>query len=263
MSRRIGVMGAMKEETALLLAAMDAPSTTDVGGRSDADGVARQYHIGNLQGHEAVLVFSRWGKVASASTVTTLIERFDVDFVVFTGVAGALDPQLEIGDVVVGREFVQYDMDARPIFARFELPLPDVSLHISRIPADPAAVHDAVASVNEFIALHQWDVPDEELNEFGISAPKVRSGLIASADTFLHDAQRANELRAVLPDAQCVEMEGAAVAQVCWELNVPLAVVRVISDKADHSAAVDFQRFLTRVASHFTAGVVRSLIAHA
>lgn len=263
MIRRIGVMGAMKEETSLLLAAMDDVTTTACGGRSDVEGVARAYHSGQLYGREAVLVFSRWGKVASASTVTTLIERFGVDFVIFTGVAGALDPELEVGDVVVGEEFIQYDMDARPIFDRFELPLSDVNVHISRIPADPETVNLALSSVNEFIARHEWDVPADELIEFGITTPKTRTGLIASADTFLHDAQRASELRMLLPEALCVEMEGAAVAQVCWEMDVPLAVVRVISDKADHSAGLDFQRFLTRIANHFTAGVVRTLIARA
>lgn len=262
-NRRIGIMGAMKEETALLLSAMENPSTAVHGGRSDVNGLARSYHSGRLYGRDAVLVFSRWGKAASASTVTTLIERYEVDFVVFTGVAGALKPDLNLGDVVVGDEFVQYDLDARPMFARFELPLPDLKVHVAALRADPQAVSDALASANEFIEMRHWDVSVDELENFGITAPKARAGLIASGDTFVHEAQHANELRSMLPNTECVEMEGAAVAQICWEHNVPLAVLRVISDKADHAAPTDFQRFVTGIASHFTAGVVRRLIARA
>lgn len=256
-------MGAMKEETALLLAAMQRTTTTILGGRSDVDGLARSYNSGRLYGRDAVVVFSRWGKVASASTVTTLIERYDVDFVIFTGVAGGLNPDLNVGDVVVGEEFLQYDLDARPIFARFELPLPDLNVHVSKLHVEAEVVSAALASANEFIQSRSWDVSGDELKHFGITEPKARAGLIASGDTFIHDANRATELRAMLPQTECVEMEGAAVAQICWEHNVPVAVLRVISDKADHAAPTDFPRFITRIASHFTAGVVRALIARA
>src|SRR5215831_16031416 len=85
----------------------------------------REYLEGELYGKDTVLVFSRWAKVAAASTATTLIEVFGVDLVVFTGVAGAADSSLEIGDVVIGTKLVQHDLDPRPLFGRFEVPLLD------------------------------------------------------------------------------------------------------------------------------------------
>ena len=89
-----------------------------------------------------------------------------------------------------------------------------------------------------------------------ITSPKVRTGLIVPGDQL--DADLRNTLGREIPDALCVEMEGAAVAQVCHERDVPLIVVRTISDKADHH--VDFVKFVYTVASHFTCGIVRQFI---
>jgi adenosylhomocysteine nucleosidase len=104
-------------------------------------------------------------------------------------------------------------------------------------------------------------VPGELLAEFGIQRPKVRSGLIISGDRFIADNEMVKGLIEALPNAQCVEMEGAAVAQVCFEHKVPVIVMRTISDRADHSAAIDFPKFVQRIASKFTSGVLKQLIA--
>src|SRR5579862_9742959 len=112
---KIGIVGAMPQEIALLQRDLQHP-------RVETRGM-RQYLQGTLYGKDVVLVFSRCAKVAAASTVTTLIEVFGVDLVVFTGAAGAADPRLEIGDVVIGTSLVQHDLDARPLFPRFEVPL--------------------------------------------------------------------------------------------------------------------------------------------
>jgi adenosylhomocysteine nucleosidase len=93
------------------------------------------------------------------------------------------------------------------------------------------------------------------------AAPKVYRGLVASGDQFLADPARTAELREALPGLLCAEMEGAAVAQVCHEMGgVPSAIIRVISDLADHSAPVDFLRFVDEVAEYLTGGIVRSLL---
>ena len=224
----------------------------------------REYLEGNLYGKDVVLVFSRCAKVAAASTVTTLIEVFGVDLVIFTGVAGAVDPELEIGDVVIGTILVQHDLDARPLFRRFEVPL----LGRTAFETPPALVSLATRSAEVYLHTHLGrDIPAQTLREFAIeAAPRVRAGLIVTGDQFI--ANRATllalqeALRAAgLPAALCVEMEGAAVAQVCHEHGVPVIVMRAISDKADHSAAVDFTPFIDRIASHLTCGIVRELIA--
>src|SRR5215471_3496879 len=100
---KVGIMGAMQEEINLLLQDMDSAHETILGTGQGA----RSYWQGILYGKNATLVFSRWGKVASASTVTSLIDTEKVDLVLFTGVAGAISPDLEIGDVVIGSQLMQ------------------------------------------------------------------------------------------------------------------------------------------------------------
>jgi adenosylhomocysteine nucleosidase len=98
------------------------------------------------------------------------------------------------------------------------------------------------------------------LRGFGIATPRVHAGLVISGDRFVASASEAAALRQRLPDALAVEMEGAALAQVCHDLGVPFAVVRTISDRADDSAHVDFGRFVASIASRYSVGVVRRFL---
>lgn len=223
----------------------------------------REYLEGTLYGKDAVLVLSRMAKVAAASTVTTLIEVFGAELVVFTGVAGAVDPRLEIGDVVIGTALVQHDLDARPLFRRFEVPLLDRIV----FDASPGITSLARQSAESYLSRDmRTDMPVETLKAFRMTSPKVLEGLVVSGDQFIANPETLVELRSALagaglPAPLCVEMEGAAAAQVCYEHAVPLIVMRTISDKADQSAAVDFVPFVDRIASHFSRGIVRELIA--
>ena len=253
---RIGIVGAMPQETGLL-----ERELTDA--HPQRRGM-RDYLEGTMYGKDVVLVFSRMAKVAAASTVTTLIEAFGVDQVIFTGVAGAADPALNVGDVVVGTVLVQHDLDARPLFRHFEVPL----LNRVGFEAPHGLVSLARQSAEEY--LHNRladDLSVETLREFGIEAPpQVHEGLIISGDQFIANAATLASLQRSLqeeglPLAKCVEMEGAAVAQVCHEHQVPLIIIRTISDRADHTAAVDFVPFVDKVASHFTSGIVKELIS--
>lgn len=253
---RIGVVGAMPQEVALL------ESDLRHSGRQTRG--MRDYLTGTLYGKDVVLVYSRMAKVAAASTVTTLIEVFGVDVVIFTGVAGAFDPRLAIGDVVIGTTLVQHDLDASPLYRRFEVPL----LHRLSFEAPADLVALARRSAETYLhAQIQADIGARALRDFGIgSVPRIHEGAIVSGDQFIADPQKLAALRGALAEAGlpaplCVEMEGAAVAQVCYEHGVPAIVMRTISDKADHSAAVDFVPFVERIASHITRGIVRELIA--
>jgi adenosylhomocysteine nucleosidase len=252
---KIGIVGAMPQEIALLQHDLQHP-------RSQTRGM-RQYLQGTLYGKNVVIVFSRCAKVAAASTVTTLVEVFGVDLVVFTGVAGAVDTNMEVGDVVIGTLLVQHDLDARPLFRRFEVPLLDKV----GFEASASLVSLARRSAELYLRTHlHADVSVESLAAFGIRSPQVQEGLIISGDQFISSPETLANLRkalldAGLPPALCVEMEGAAVAQVCHEHGIPLIVMRAISDRADHSAAVDFVPFVEKVASHFTSGIVKELIS--
>lgn len=248
---KIGIMGAMAEEISLLRDHM-------LDARSESRGM-REYVTGKIHGQEVTLVFSRWGKVAASSTATTLIERYGVDCLIFTGVAGALDPALNVGDIVVADTLVQHDMDvsALPGLKKFEIPL----LGIDRFNVDKSYVDVARRAAENYLAnTLRSDVPAGVLDEFHITNPQVLTGTIASGDQFIANDEIARNLREALPGLQCIEMEGAAVAQVAYEHNIPCVVLRTISDKADHSAAVDFPRFVEKVASHFTCGSVLHLL---
>lgn len=219
----------------------------------------RTFYEGTWEGQDVVLVYSRIGKVSAAITTMILLERFGVSHVIFTGVAGGVDPALVIGDVVIADRLVQHDMDASPLpaFQRFEIPLLGKAFF-------EAGLHGEARRAAEKYAQGAFleDVTEERRADFGIGVPKVYGGLIASGDQFLADPAKTAALRGALPELLCTEMEGAAVAQVCHEMGgVPFAVIRVISDQADHSAVVDFTRFINEVAEYLTGGIVRTLLA--
>lgn len=219
----------------------------------------RNYIEGKINNTEVVLVFSRWGKVASASTTTTLINKFAVDFVLFTGVAGAVDNQLNIGDIVIGNGLYQHDMDARPLFDQFQIPL------TTNIIFEPKAIDieklekAAKVFVNKIETLFTKDL----LTRFSIFKPSVYLGLIASGDQFISDPNIHENLNFIHKNTKtlAVEMEGASVAQVCDEHSIPYVIIRVISDKADHSAAIDFQAFISEIASKYSSGIVKEYLS--
>jgi len=216
----------------------------------------RTFYEGTWAGQDVVLVLSRIGKVSAAITTMLLLERFGVTHVIFSGVAGAVDPRLRVGDVVIADGLIQHDMDASPLFPRFEIPLLGKTQF-------GAALHEPaeVAAVRYLHEQFSGDVSEAMRAAFGITRPAVFRGLIVSGDQFVADPVRTAALREALPGALCTEMEGAAVAQVCHEMgDISMAVIRIISDQADHSAAIDFLRFMDDVAEYMTAGIVRAML---
>jgi len=226
----IGVIGAMDEEIALLLDEMGEVTEEEYAGTT--------YHRGRLEDVSVVLCKSGVGKVNAAVSTQVLIDQYQVDAVIFTGVAGALHPDLDIGDIVISTECQQHDVDASPLgFAPGEIPFQETSV----FQADPHLV--ALA---------------EEASEKA-SGGKTMKGKILSGDQFISDTERVRKLHERF-GGMCVEMEGAAVAHVCHLNRVPFVILRSISDRADHSAHVNFTRF-TKMASRRSAGIVRRMLA--
>jgi adenosylhomocysteine nucleosidase len=220
----LGIMGAMPEEMDKIIAAITDKEIIERG--------SRIYYKGNLYGQDVVAVFSRWGKVAAATTATNMIMEFKVDRILFTGVAGGISPDLNVGDIVIAQRLYQHDMDARPLMRRFEIPLTGkTSFEIPQQNIDTMtqAVHNFLKNDKDFRKI---------LAEQDIPHPKMIIGDIASGDLFISSTQMKNALIRNLPSVVCAEMEGAAVAQVCDDYGVPLIVVRVISDAADEEAHV-------------------------
>jgi adenosylhomocysteine nucleosidase len=245
----VGVIGAMAEEVERLHHHLVAETVTERAGRV--------YRHGTLAGQRVTVVQSRIGKVAAALTAASLIRDHDIDAIIFTGIAGALHDVLAIGDVVVATELVQHDLAGPPeMFARGEIPL----LGVVELPTDRGLTVAAVAAARDFVDDGiESVVSPEQLSALGIGRPSVHTGQVATGDEFI-EGELKDVVRGRTPDALCVDMEGAAVAQVCHELGgVPLCVIRAISDLASGTASVDFPKFLDQLASHYSYEILRRM----
>ena len=246
----VAIVSAMHHELRALLPLLRDPLPVRLAGRD--------FHQGTIHGQPVVLVLSGIGKVAATTTAVLLMHEFNVRQLVFTGVAGGLRRGVKVGDVVVARQLLQHDMDASPLFPRFEIPLAGRS----RFEAD-ANLADALAAAAQR-CLDRADelIGTQHLCDFGVDAALVHQGLVISGDRFVASAAHSSELRALLPDALAVEMEGAAVAQACADFGRPFAVLRTISDRADDQAHVDFARFVDEVASVYTRAIIEDWLQH-
>jgi adenosylhomocysteine nucleosidase len=217
----------------------------------------RVYYKGKLFGIETVLVSARIGKVAAAATAAHLIAVHHVDMVVFTGVAGAINPCLNVGDLVVGNVLMQYDMDASPFCPPYEIPL----LQVSEFHSDYLLTRLAFQASERFVRNElSASVPKAVLDEFHISEPKVVEGVIITGDQFIYKDEQKAALRKNIPRALCVEMEGASVSQVCYEYGVPCVVVRTISDYANNDKApINVNKFIQQVSGYYALGIIQNL----
>lgn len=244
------ILSALTEEQSSLVGRLAHPQRVTHAGRA--------FWRGELDDRPVVLALSGIGKVAAATTATALIEYFGVARIVFTGVAGGVGDGVNVGDVVVAQDYIQHDMDASPLFPRWELP----GYARSRLPCDPALTALLLEAANACVA--------GASSQFGLkSAPgqrahQVHHGLVASGDRFVSTAAESTQLRAALQgaghDVLAVEMEGAAVAQVCQDYGLPFAAVRTISDRADDTAHGDFALFVQTVASRYAEHMVLALL---
>ena len=165
------ILSALAEEQNGLLEQLHQPRQVNHGGRD--------FWLGELDGHRVVLGLSRIGKVAAATTATTLITSLGVSRIVFTGVAGGVGVGVRVGDVVVATEFVQHDLDASPIFPRFEVPLYDKTCFVC----------DAALTEKLFGASRA------ALAGVALAGAQVHRGLIASGDRFVSSAAESSDLR--------------------------------------------------------------------
>ncbi len=227
----IGLVSAMPEELRALLPCCEVRGQSTVAGRA--------FHTGVMAGHDVVLVLSGIGKVAAAATASVLLDRFAVDALIFTGVAGGLGNGVRVGDVVIARELLQHDLDVSPLFPRYE------------VPAAGRARFACSDTLSSGLA--------GSARALGLT---VHEGLVISGDQFISSVSMSADLQARLPDALAVDMEGAAVAQVCADFGKPFAMLRTVSDRADDQAHVDFSRFVSDVAADVSHRVIlKTLLA--
>jgi adenosylhomocysteine nucleosidase len=220
----------MQEEIELLLAQLDDRFTEQHAGIV--------YHRGTFQGRKVVLTRSGVGKVNSAICTQILIDRYGADAIIFTGVAGAVDPRLNIGDIVISTSSLQHDVDVTALgFPRGTIPYQEVSEYA----ADPSLI--ALA---------------EEAGK-KVYPERCFTGKVLSGDQFIADRAVVKGLYEELGGA-CTEMEGASVAQACFMNGVPHVIIRSMSDKADGSAHVNFAEFTIEAANRSFA-IVKEMIS--
>jgi adenosylhomocysteine/aminodeoxyfutalosine nucleosidase len=210
---RIGIMGAMREEIEPILELVDEVDT-------EIDYAKNKYYKAKYDGVELIVAYSKIGKVNSALTAATMIEKFGIDILLFSGVAGAINENLHIGDLIIATKLCQHDLD----ITAFGHP------------------YGYVPESKVFVET------DEGLNNIARNVAKkldkkLLSGIIATGDQFIANPEKKEWIKNTF-NADALEMEGASVGFVCDSLGVPFFVLRAISDSADMDAGFDFDKFL-------------------
>jgi adenosylhomocysteine nucleosidase len=236
MNKRIGIIAAMDSEFRDLASSLDHERTEKIAGR--------EIHYGTLEGIPVAIILCGCGKVNATHSATLLACHAKVSRILVTGVSGGLAAGLKVGDIVIGDSFIQHDMDARPLFPLHEVPFEEFSV----IDADPELKNLMTEAAHGMLAAKRPP---------GLERAQVLQGLVVSGDQFLSSTEARNRVLETLPEAFAVDMESAAIAQVCRMADLPLGVVRVISDSADGSAHIDFAKFVEVSASKACAETVR------
>lgn len=217
----IGIIGAMEDEVAQLKKNMEIEETTEVASLS--------FCRGKLSGKEVVVVRSGIGKVNAAICTQILVDQFHVDVIINTGIAGSLDAEIDIGDIVISTDAVEHDMDA----SIFGDPIGQIpQMDTFSFPADESLVKLA-----------------KEVNEKANPDVHTWIGRVVSGDQFVSSGEKKEQLIRVF-DAKCTEMEGAAIAHAAYLNKISCVIIRAISDKADNSAVVDYPAFEAAAIRH-------------
>lgn len=227
---RIGIIGAMEEETIAL--------KNNLTEREDWAKAGATFSSGKMDGHDIILVQSGIGKVNAAIATTLLINDYQADMVINTGSAGAIDASLKIGDVVISSELTYHDADARAF-----------GYVMGQVPQMPARYTADERLIN---------VTDTATQKVGLKSVK---GVIVTSDSFIADKNTIQRIKTDFPDALVSEMEGAAVAQVCYQFKTPFVIVRAVSDAADDEAGISFDKFIIE-AGKKSAEMVMEIIKH-
>ena len=230
--KHIGILSAMPEEVGFILDHLTNIYTSKFG---DIEIFSGEFLINNEKKILLSIAWSGWGKVSAARATTRLIsttyKKIPIDFVIFNGVAGAVDEKLKQWDMVISESLIQHDMDASPIFSKYVIP----SINNQKIYANKIILENVFDSLKKSLV-------NNKLQGFGA----LYKGLIGTGDVFISEKQKIKELSKQIKGLLAVEMEGAAFAQVAFQENIDWIVLRTISDSADESAHEEFNDFLEK-----------------
>lgn len=227
----LGIIGAMDEEVNELKECM---KDVEVYSKASMD-----FYKGILEGKEVVVVRSGIGKVNAAVCTQILIDKYNVDKIVNTGIAGALNEDINIGDIVLSTDALSHDMDATAFgYEPGQVP----RMEVLAFEADKELIEKAKKSC-----------------EKACPSIGVFLGRVVSGDQFIADREVKNRIKSQFA-GYCTEMEGAAVAQTAYLNNVPFIIIRAISDKADDSAGMDYPTFEKMAISNLV-GIMKEFTA--
>jgi adenosylhomocysteine nucleosidase len=217
---KIVIIGAMEQEITLLKAKIIQCETSTVAHLT--------VYTGTIDENWVCLVQCGIGKVASAAATAILIQAFSPDAVINTGSAGGFDPELDIGDVVIATQLLHHDVNVTHF-----------GYELGQVPQMPAYYE----SDAKLVSIAQNAISD-------VADVKVKTGLICTGDSFVGSDEAANIIKANFPNMAAVEMEGAAIAQVCHLMKTPFVVIRSLSDIAGKTSTISFDSYLETAAKN-------------
>jgi len=215
---KIGIIGAMEVEVVRL--------REQLTNRNEQKKGAFVFYTGNLNDVEIVLLQSGIGKVNAAIGTAILIDTFKPDYVINTGAAGGFSGDLKVGDIVISEEVIQHDMDCT-VFG----------YQMGQVPGMPVSF-----KANEKLI----SLADKSVHQ--LTNLQTKKGTILTGDQFMNNPEATNKIKAIFPAAEAVEMEGAAIAQTCYQFNIPFVVIRSISDIAGQENAIEYKEFVETAA---------------
>lgn len=241
------ILGAFDEEVTMLRDQLADKHEQNIEGM--------RFTTGKLNGTKVVISATGIGKVNAAMTTTLTIEHFRPNEVIFTGIAGGINPQLTPGDIVIAEKTAQHDLGMlTPTGLENEgAPNPvDGRQNPVFFPADERLLRLAQRA-SEKLELEKMKTSTEQRH------PRILKGVVVTGDVFLASTARAVQLRERL-NADAIEMEGAAVAQICYQYKIPCIVIRGISDMAGENSLENANKFLEIAASN-SASLVAEIVA--
>ncbi|RSK43893.1 5'-methylthioadenosine/S-adenosylhomocysteine nucleosidase, partial [Bacillus canaveralius] len=227
---KIAIIGAMEEEVTIL--------RDKISGQHQETIAGCEFTSGLMNGADVILLRSGIGKVNAAMSTSILLEKFNPDFVINTGSAGGLNPDLNVGDVVISTDVRHHDVDVTAFGYEY-----------GQVPQLPASFE----ADSELIEIAENCAKE-------IEGAQVVTGLIATGDSFMSDPERVQAISQKFTDLQAVEMEAAAIAQVAYQFNKPFVVIRSLSDIAGKESNVSFDQYLQKAALN-SANLVMKIVS--
>ena len=213
--KTIGIIGAMSEEITYLKEKIEIVTTKNI--------IGLDFHVGKYCGNSIVLVISGIGKVNAAVCTQVLIDHFGVDYIINKGCAGAIHPELGIGDILISTDAVQHDMDVSAL-------------------GDPIGTIPRLAEsyfrADEMLVKLAQEAAAETAENY-----HVILGRVASGDKFIGTKEGKEHIKKYV-QGDCAVMECAAIAHACWLNRIPFVIIRAISDSADEQANMSYEQFV-------------------